>query len=100
MTYSHSLQQVKFSLFLQRIFGNNNPVYDADHIRENDGLNRNYSTTPQTDVLSLHHENPVEADSYSFNMETGSFLEVADGRKIICRLKEWRTTLESIQMPI
>ena len=81
MGYSHSLQQVKFSLLLQRIFGNRNPIYDADHIRENDGLNRNYSTTPETDYLSIRHDNPVDAESYSFNMETGNFLEVADGRK-------------------
>ena len=87
MTYSHSLQQVKFSLLLQRMFGNNNPVYDADHIRETDGLNRNFSSTPEKDLLSIHHENPVDADSYSFNMETGSFLEVADGRKNYMQIK-------------
>ena len=81
MAYSHSLQHVKFSLLLQRMFGNRNPAYDADHIRTTDGLNRNYSEPQQTDSLSIGHNNPVEADSYSFNMQTGRFLEVADGRK-------------------
>ena len=81
MAYSHSLQHVKFSLLLQRMFGNRNPAYDADHIRTTDGLNRNYSRPQQTDSLSIRHDNPVDADSYSFNMQTGRFLEVANRRK-------------------
>ena len=81
MAYSHSLQQAKFSLLLQRMLGNRNPAYDADRVRENDGLNHNYSTPQETDSLNIRHDNPVDADSYSFNMESGRFLEVADGRK-------------------
>ena len=81
MAYAHSLQQVKLSLLLQRMFGNRNPAYDADRIRENDGLNRNYSEPQQTDSLNITYDNPVDADHYSFNMQTGHFLEVVDGRK-------------------
>lgn len=81
MAYSHALKQVKLSLFMQRIFGERNPAYDADDIRRNDGLNRNYSMTQQTDLLSIQHDTPVDADSYSFNMKTGRFLEVADRTK-------------------
>ena len=81
MAYAHSLQHVKFSLLLQRMFGNRNSAYDADHIRTTDGLNRNYSEAQQTDSLSIGHNNPVDADSYSFNMQTGFFLEVADRSK-------------------
>ena len=81
MGYAHSLQEVKFSLLLQRLFGNRNPAYDADQIRETDGLNHNYSEPQQTDFLSIRHDNPVDAEAYSFNMETGRFLEVANGRK-------------------
>lgn len=81
MAYYHSLQHVKFSLLLQRIFGNRNPAYDADHVRTNDGLNHNYSEPQQTDSLNIRHDDPVDADSYSFNMQTGRFLEVVDGRK-------------------
>ena len=86
MAYSHSLKQVKFSLLMQRIFGDRNPAYDADDIRRNDGLNRNYSMTQQTDSLSIQHDTPVDADSYSFNMKTGSFLEVADRSKNYMRI--------------
>jgi len=86
MTYSHSLQQVKFSLLLQRMFGNRYPAYDADRIRTTDGLNRNYSTTPLKDSLNIRHDNPIDADSYSFNMQTGRFLEVADRRKNYMRI--------------
>ena len=81
MAYSHSLQQVKFSLLLQRMFGDRYPAYDADYIRRNDGLNRNYSRPQRTDSLNIRHDNPVDADSYSFNMQTGRFLEVANRRK-------------------
>ena len=87
MTYSHSLLQVKFSLLLQRMFGNNNPFYDADHIRETDGLNNNYSTTPESDVLSLVQKNPFNADSYSFDMGTGNFLEVVGERNYNMRIE-------------
>ena len=86
MTYSHSLKQVKFSLLLQRMFGNRNPAYDADDIRTSDGLNRNYRTTPLKDSLTIQHDNPIEADSYSFNMQTGRFLEVANRRKNYMRI--------------
>merc|ERR1711939_65568 len=86
MAYSHSLQQVKFSLLLQRMFGNRNPAYDADDIRTSDGLNRNYRTTPLKDSLTIQHDNPIEADSYSFNMQTGRFLEVANRRKNYMRI--------------
>ena len=86
MAYSHSLQHVKFSLFLQRLFGNRYPVYDADRIRTTDGLNRNYSEPAQTDSLSIRHDNPVDADSYSFNMQTGRFVEVANRRRSYMRI--------------
>ena len=86
MAYSHSLKHVKFSLLMQRIFGDRNPAYDADDIRTNDGLNRNYSRPQQTDSLSIQYDTPVDADSYSFNMKTGSFLEVADRKKNYMRI--------------
>ena len=86
MSYSHTLQEVKFSLVLQRIFGNQNPSYDADHVRTNDALNRNYRTPQTTDTLSIPSNNPVAAEAYSFNMQTGRFLELADGNKNYMKL--------------
>ena len=86
MSYSHTLQEVKFSLVLQRIFGNQNPSYDADHVRTNDALNRNYRTPQTTDTLSIPSNNPVAAEAYSFNMQTGRFLELVDGNKNYMKL--------------
>lgn len=68
------------------MFGNRNPAYDADRIRTTDGLNRNYSEPQLTDSLSIRYDNPVDAESYSFNMQTGRFLEVANRRKNYMRI--------------
>ena len=86
MAYSHSLQDVKSSLLLQRNFGNRNPAYDADRVRINDGLNRNYSRPQRTDSLVIRSDNPVDAQAYVFNMQTGNFLELANGNKNYMKL--------------
>ena len=95
MAYSHTLQEVKFSLLLQHIIGRQNPFYDADHVRTNDALNNNYNTPQQTDCLFIPHNNPVEAEAYSFNMQTGRFLEVSDRRKNYMQLNGFEDFIAS-----